>query len=184
MICNICNIDKPVDSFYTYYHSTQQKMRTRKMCKNCYNNKKKNRKVSNFEPEPINKEIPQQEEIIQPEPPELEIDLFKLYMDREDPIQAYEHKPLAYEFLTGIGWKYNPTNGIWYDNKLKDSEGIWNLPKTDYLFVKERKSTIKTDTKVLQMTELRKKGWTYARIADKFDVDDNTVIRWLRKKNK
>jgi hypothetical protein len=40
-ICNRCNIDKEADQFYTYYHSTQQKYRTRKMCQSCFNGQKR-----------------------------------------------------------------------------------------------------------------------------------------------
>ena len=41
MICTKCFIDKPVEEYYTYYHSTQKKQRTRKYCKSCYKNQKR-----------------------------------------------------------------------------------------------------------------------------------------------
>jgi hypothetical protein len=40
-ICNKCNIDKEADQFYTYYHSTQKKYRTRKICLSCFNYQKR-----------------------------------------------------------------------------------------------------------------------------------------------
>jgi hypothetical protein len=56
-ICNRCNIDKESDQFYTYYHSTQQKYRTRKMCQSCFNGQKRKYR-----------ETIKEEKIIQPTP--------------------------------------------------------------------------------------------------------------------
>lgn len=41
MICTKCNIDKPLDQYATYYHSTQNKIRIRKYCKQCYGEQQK-----------------------------------------------------------------------------------------------------------------------------------------------
>jgi hypothetical protein len=57
MICNKCNIDKELDQYYTYYHSTQQKYRTRKICLFCYNYQKRKRR-----------ETIKEEKIIEPTP--------------------------------------------------------------------------------------------------------------------
>ena len=50
--CSKCEIEKPLDQYYTYYHSTQQKMRTRKVCKTCFNKKKEPQQI-NIMPEPV-----------------------------------------------------------------------------------------------------------------------------------
>lgn len=39
-ICRKCNYDLPRDNFATYYHSTQQKYRTRRVCIKCFNSQK------------------------------------------------------------------------------------------------------------------------------------------------
>lgn len=44
MKCNVCTQDKELNQFQTYWHSTQQKMRTRKQCKECYYNLRLKRK--------------------------------------------------------------------------------------------------------------------------------------------
>ena len=44
MNCNYCKIDKPDEQYSTYWHSTQQKMRTRKECNDCFNGKKREKK--------------------------------------------------------------------------------------------------------------------------------------------
>ena len=57
MICNYCKIDKPETEYSTYWHSTQQKMRTRKECNVCFNGKKREKKKG------LIYIIPQQKEI-------------------------------------------------------------------------------------------------------------------------
>lgn len=39
-ICNKCNVDKEADQYASYYHSTQKKYRTRRVCKSCFNGQK------------------------------------------------------------------------------------------------------------------------------------------------
>jgi hypothetical protein len=60
MICNKCNIDKELDQYYTYYHSTQQKYRTRKICTICFNQQKRKYR-----------ETIKEEKIIEPTPVEI-----------------------------------------------------------------------------------------------------------------
>jgi hypothetical protein len=38
--CSKCDIEKEVDQYSTYFHSTQNKLRTRKVCKSCFNHQK------------------------------------------------------------------------------------------------------------------------------------------------
>jgi hypothetical protein len=57
--CSKCNVEKTESNYYTYWHSTQQKMRIRKVCKPCFNKQKKNYK------EKVN-----EEKIVQPVTPE------------------------------------------------------------------------------------------------------------------
>lgn len=45
MICNKCNIDQPESNYETYWHSTQQKNRTRRICRTCISNQKKQYKL-------------------------------------------------------------------------------------------------------------------------------------------
>lgn len=39
-ICTKCERDKPIEEYDTYWHSTQNKRRTRRYCKNCYRKQK------------------------------------------------------------------------------------------------------------------------------------------------
>ena len=40
MICSKCSVDKPESEYQTYFHSTQNKTRTRKVCRKCFNDQK------------------------------------------------------------------------------------------------------------------------------------------------
>jgi hypothetical protein len=40
MICSKCSIDKPETDYKSYFHSTQNKWRTRKICTTCFNKQK------------------------------------------------------------------------------------------------------------------------------------------------
>ena len=41
MICSKCTIDKPSTEYYTYFHSTQNELRTRKVCATCIKEQKR-----------------------------------------------------------------------------------------------------------------------------------------------
>ena len=72
--CSKCNIEKEDNQFQIYWHSTQQKHRTRKQCTECFYNQKNERKrLKRKEAKLI--QVPLKEEIVQPVVPELQPDL-------------------------------------------------------------------------------------------------------------
>ena len=82
--CSKCNIDKPVDQYATYFHSTQQKIRTRKICNPCFKEQKKQYRESI-----------KMKEIVQPVTPELEI----------EPIIDYSSNPDYLKCIVCEEWK-------------------------------------------------------------------------------
>jgi predicted DNA-binding protein (UPF0251 family) len=68
-ICTKCGIDKPLDQYQTYWHSTQQTTRTRRYCKSCYREQKR-----------IYRNSINMKEIIQPEVLELQPEPIKEVM--------------------------------------------------------------------------------------------------------
>jgi hypothetical protein len=79
--CSKCKIQKPLTEYYTYFHSTQNKFRTRNICQDCMK-KQKNEYKAKIRQEKLNLiQVPNQEEIIQPGPPELIPDGFKECID-------------------------------------------------------------------------------------------------------
>jgi hypothetical protein len=92
MICTKCFVDKPVEEYDTYFHSTQNKHRTRRYCKSCF--KEQKRKY---------KESIKMKEIIQPEVQELEIEVVNpLSLDPNykqcRTCQEYKHKMEDYYY--------------------------------------------------------------------------------------
>jgi len=75
--CSKCKLEKPDDKFYTYWHSTQNKYRTRRICTDCTDEQKRQYRLKIKEKKEILIEEPIQEEIIQPVSPESLTDLFK-----------------------------------------------------------------------------------------------------------
>ena len=76
MICNCCSIDKEEKYFQTYWHSSQNKFRTRKECTECLYKKRKESKL---------KRLSTPTEIVQPEVPELQPDpIPDIIMEQED----------------------------------------------------------------------------------------------------
>lgn len=81
--CNKCNVEKEDNHFATYWHSTQQKQRIRKECKDCFYKQRNERKRLKRKEDKLNKlSIPT--EIIQPVVPELQPEPVIDYYDTTD----------------------------------------------------------------------------------------------------
>jgi hypothetical protein len=77
IVCSKCKIEKDNKEYYTYFHSTQQKHRTRKVCQECCAKQKKNYKQRIRQEKLRMKEILTQPEKVAVIAPELQPDLFK-----------------------------------------------------------------------------------------------------------
>ena len=97
--CNGCNEDKQLSEFY--FNKTRKKYYAR--CKVCDNESKKQQRLKgSFIKGMVNR-------------------VTNKPNTYKDPVQKHE----TFEILQSIGWKFNETNGIWYDNKIKDKNGKW-----------------------------------------------------------
>lgn len=66
-ICAKCNVDQPDSNYYSYYHSVQQKLRTRNICNPCmYKQKKEYKQRIRHEKQQLT-QVPEPVKIIQPE---------------------------------------------------------------------------------------------------------------------
>lgn len=75
--CSKCKLEKSDDKFYTYWHSTQKKYRTRRICTDCTIEQKRQYRLKKRQVNEIVIKEPIQEEIVQPVSLESSIDLFK-----------------------------------------------------------------------------------------------------------
>jgi len=229
MICRKCNIDKPVDQYDTYFHSTQKKNRTRKYCNTCFiEQKRKYRESIRM------KKITQP---VSPEPATIDYSnnpdyylcvgcnqykllLVDYYLHRggkpitkrckvcqkiQDQQRADEsrrenggsmmvpQKPNIYfddyqrqntfELMELMGYLYDEGTGIWHKPGWKE---IIN-GKPVFVVIKEKmknkpkkiKSRIMNEEILQKMIELRKRKLTYVQIADKLNLSDTTVRKYL-----
>ena len=229
MICRKCNIDKPINEYDSYFHSTQQKMRIRKYCNSCFKEQKR-----------IYREMVRQSKISQPVSPEpatidysnnpdyylcvgcnqYKLLLVDYYLHRggkpitkrckvcqkiQDQQRADEsrrenggsmmvpQKPNIYfddyqrqntfELMELMGYLYDEGTGIWHKPGWKE---IIN-GKPVFVVIKEKmknkpkkiKSRIMNEEILQKMIELRKRKLTYVQIADKLNLSDTTVRKYL-----
>ncbi len=224
MICRKCNLDKPLDQYGTYFHSTQQKMRIRKYCKSCYKEQKR-----------LWKESIKELKITQPVSPEPATIDYSNNPDYYLCIDCKEWKLLMVDFYLHKGLKpitkrckdcqrisdqkdadeYKKENGgslmvpqkpnVYFDKYQKENTfilmgimgylydedtGIWWKPgvkeivdgKPKFLKVKKHKTKrlrVVNPELWKQMVELRNRNLTYVQIADKLNLSDTTVRKYL-----
>jgi len=74
-VCSKCKLEKENNQFYTYWHSTQQKYRTRRECQTCFYKKRIKEDLRPLNPK--DEEITIPTKIIEPEPPESKIEVLE-----------------------------------------------------------------------------------------------------------
>lgn len=180
MICNCCKIDKNINEYQTYWHSTQQKYRTRKECTKCYNHKKNEKKKLRLNPNYIIKPVMNEKE---------KLSYLLTTFDNNDYLQnpnSYineTQQELIHLMMTHIfNWKWNEDTKIWSKEGVKDKNNNWSIIKKSTkntghkrYFTEERKRDL-----VSQMVELKKLGKRNREICKLVGLGETTVCRWLK----
>ena len=206
MKCNVCNEDKELNQFQTYWHSTQQTVRTRKQCTKCYYNirlKRKNpdmyyknnpdyHKCNTCKDWKLIKEFYTTNNEIYSNrcrvcTKELEHNKRREHLEQSCGSEKIKQKPNQYMdeyqkkctfwMMELMGYTFDEVTGIWIKPNWKEvKDGKAFFPNIG----KTRKIGIKvTQTMIEQMLELRKLGWGYNRIADKIGISDTTVFKYV-----
>jgi len=133
MICNCCSIDKEEKYFQTYWHSSQNKFRTRKHCTECLYKKRKESKLNRLS---IPTEIVQpQVQESQPDPiPDISTDFFneetylcKMCMEEKPIYDYYLHKGKLVELICRVcEVEKNRANRQEYLKENCGSEFVWS----------------------------------------------------------
>ena len=208
MRCNVCNEDKEIKLFQTYWHSTQQKMRTRKQCTECLYQIRLKRK----NPDMYYKNNPNYHKCNTcsdwKEVKEFYCSKGEIYSNRcrlctrqLEQKKRREHleqscggdkippkpntytdeyqKACTYEFMQTLGYTFDEPTGIWI------KPGVKELVNGKPFFPKVGKSKIigtKITTKMVEeMLELYKSGWGYQRISKKLGCSDTSVFKYIKK---
>lgn len=208
MRCTVCDQDKEINQFQTYWHSTQQKMRTRKQCTEClYEIRAKKNPDKYYSNKPEYKKCMDCNEwkLIETEfyhrygKPYLnrckgcELDIErtkrKTYLqencgcDRIPPkpnVYSDEHqKACTFEFMKILGYKYDEPTGVWTKPGYKEiKDGKIIFPTLNVKAVTRRKIS---PTKFDKIIILREQGLSYEKIAEQLGISDTTVYKHIRK---
>lgn len=174
-ICKKCNTEKSIKEFYTYYHSTQKKYRTRHICKVCeYQHKKeyKNSKkylnshqidlnVPNFEPNIKIVPLPQNENIVPKNASNEENAEYKLCIKCEEILsidEFYARRNVCRNCILIADKKYRDDRR---SEQLLENGGNMRVPPKPGVYVDElqRKNTYEILTII---------GWSYDADKDRF----------------
>ncbi len=178
MLCTICKVDKPIEEFATYFHSTQQKLRRRKQCTSCCYARSREYK-RNMRLKLKEKELPYQERYSKL------LDEFQSKDYRQNPNEYVcdEQRELVHIMMENMfGWTWNEDTKTWSKEGVKDKNNNWfifrrNPPKKiegKKWFSPEFRKHVKEQTIIY-----KKLGKTYLQIAKMFDISDTSIYRIL-----
>lgn len=213
-VCTKCNIEKELDQYYKYYHSTQLKWRVRGECTDCYYKTRLKRK----NPDLYYKENPEYKKCktcstwkLQDEfhfhsrvtgvrftsckECQKETDRIKYQEELEDNggSSKIASKPNVYKdrfqkeqtfmVMQVLGYIYDEGTGIWTKPGVKELvDGKLVFPMVDKNKSLGGYNQKITTRKVEQMLEYRQLGYSYNKIAEKLDISDTTVFKYLNGK--
>jgi hypothetical protein len=152
-VCTKCNIERNDDEYYTYWHSTQQKYRTRKICNSCMNEQSRQYKLNNKDKvvevvptkycSSCNKDVPLTgfydshmargyycKSCMRKQQQDR---TYKKIMENGGservPVKPNQYtdefqKAQTFMVLEILGWTYND-NGVWSKNGVKSSDNVW-----------------------------------------------------------
>lgn len=167
MICSKCKIDKPIELYQTYYHSTQQKYRTRRVCNSCFNEQRRKYKESI-----------KNKKITQPEVPELEIEVFPTPTPLPEPDTTLYELP---EVLSFMGYLYNVEYNVWLKPGVKEMiNGELVFPKVKkYKNMGGARPRISNETKqeVIKYSKLK---YRFSKIAELTNISEPSVSKIIR----
>lgn len=208
MRCNVCEQDKELKQFQTYWHSTQNKMRTRKQCTEClYQLRLKKKNPDKFYQNNPNyhkcntcaewKTISNYYQTSEG----------KIYSNRCRPCtkkfddekrdrklinncggekvppkpNVYTdkyQKQCTYEMMEILGYTFDEPTGIWVKAGYKEIRD----GKPFFPTIKSiRISRKMSPTKFDKILMLREQGYSYEKIAEELDMSDTTVYKYLKK---
>ena len=88
-------------------------------------------------------------------------------------------KKAVFDIMLSMDWKFNETNGVWWKEGIKTSEGVFLNIKT-YLSKEPKKKRIKTTLLIARMKLMRDMKYSYDEIANYYDLNVKTVTRWIK----
>jgi hypothetical protein len=209
MRCTVCDKDKEINQFQTYWHSTQQKMRTRKQCTECLYNIR----LKNHNPEKYYQNNPDYKKCntcsewklaateyyhkngrpYMNRCKECELTLErnrrKEYLMENCGSEKVSPKPNHYAdeyqkactfyFMEVMGYIYDEPTGIWIKPGYKEIRDGKIIFPTLNLKAITRKKI--SPTKLERILGLREQGLSYEKIAEQLGISDTSVYKYIKK---
>jgi hypothetical protein len=209
MRCTVCEQDKEIKQFQTYWHSTQNKMRTRKQCTECLYKIRLKRKNPDkyYQDNPnyhkcntcrdwklIKEFYTSNDEIYSNRcrvcTKELDRTKRREYLEqscgsekvlmRPNKYMDEYQKNCTFNLMETLGYTFDEPTGIWTKPGVKEIvDGKPYFPNMKTGY--RTPGTHITTEMVHKMVELRKLNWGFNKIADKLGISDTTVFNHLKK---
>lgn len=209
MRCNVCDQDKEPNQFQTYFHSTQNKMRTRKQCTEClYELKMKRRNPDKFyenNPDYHKCNTCSEWKLIKEY---YTTAAGRIYSNRcrvctkkhdadnrhrklsdncgSDKIKPTPNqytdkyqKACTFYFMESLGYIYDEPTGIWTKEGFKEIRD--GKPFFPHIKPTFRTNRKVTPTKSEKVISLREQGLSYEQIAADLEISDTTVYKIIKK---
>jgi hypothetical protein len=206
--CNVCDKEKENNQFQTYWHSTQNKMRTRKQCTECLyiiRLKKKNpdkyylnnpnykkcntctewKELSQYylkNGKPYLNRCKECEKILERGKRQIEIQENcggGKVPTKPNNYQNDIQKQCTFELMQVLGYLYNEEFGIWTKPGFKEIKNGKAYFPTITLAKRRRTSTILTEENIKLIEEYTNRGLNARQIAMKMGISSTTIYKFL-----
>ena len=209
MRCTVCDKDKEINQFQTYWHSTQNKMRRRKQCTECYYNNRLKRK----NPDKYYSNNPNYHKcntcaewkVIDDFYQKLTGKIYsnrcrvctKILDDKERDERLLDtcggdripmkpnvyankiQKECTFDMMKLLGYTFDEATGVWVKPGYKEIKDGKIIFPTLNLIRGGRRKT--SPTKLHRMITLREEGLSYEKIGEILGMSDTTVYKQIRK---
>jgi len=207
--CNVCQVEKELINFQQYWHSTQQKMRTRKQCTDCLYNirlKRKNpdkfyennpnyhkcntcsewKELSKFftsKGKPYSNRCRECTAVLEKEKSEQ----YKLdncgggkVPLRPNKYQNDIQKQCTFELMKTLGYLYDVPTGIWYKPGVK--EIVNGKPFFPNIKKTRKPSTVFNPELIELIDEYTARGLNARQISIKLNLSHTTIYKYVKRK--
>lgn len=144
--CSICEVEKPITEFKRISSKDKSKVYRYSFCRDCQKRKRNNYYY--------------------------EIKEFWDVPNEPNTYSSEEERKMVFQMMESMGWLFNPKNGIWYKDGIKDSNGNW-------LKIKKSKPSYSIEM-LNHLVQLKSEGFTFKYLCEMYGMNYQKVIKLIR----